>query len=186
MDSKSTIGDDDFYWTNRGKIIPGNPSQFVGTMTPSMFKWTKQSHLYDVLESLRADVEGKIPVLKCGEDEYSILEFLGAIAPSKMWIFNDRNPIGVVATPANTKKAYWINRGEVIIDYPSQFIGTATPTMFKWTKQKHLYDIMDSILSEGKNDVPVVKCGDQNYTALQFLSFIAATRGMWTFESVGF
>jgi len=82
------------------------------------------------------------------------------------------------ATAENTDKFYWIGR-DAKLDYPSAFIGTMTPSTFKWTKMRHLYEIAQMAF-EKKQD-PVIKSGQDEYNALEFLQAIGDSR-MWLFD----
>jgi hypothetical protein len=82
------------------------------------------------------------------------------------------------ATAENTDKCYWIGR-DAKLDYPTAFIGTMTPSTFRWTKMRHMYDIAQMAF-EGKTE-PIVKCGQDEYTAIEFLQAIGESR-MWLFD----
>lgn len=83
------------------------------------------------------------------------------------------------ATSENTFKFYWANRGEIKLDYPSVFIGTMTPSTFKWSKMRHLYDIMDAAWENNMD--PVIKCGKDEFTAIEFMQEISDSK-MWIFD----
>lgn len=79
-------------------------------------------------------------------------------------------------------KFYFIKSG----DYSDLLIGSMSPSIFKWTKMEHLYNIMDaSYLDASDSKIPsatkIIKSGMDEYTADEFLRSIAASR-MWTFD----
>jgi hypothetical protein len=84
-------------------------------------------------------------------------------------------------TRDNTDKFYFTNRGDAGLDYPSVFIGTMTPSIFRWTKMRHLYDIYDMAYADKENKLQVIRCGEDMYTAIEFLQSISESRS-WTFD----
>ena len=77
-----------FYWLKHKVENPDYPSMLIGTLTPSIFRWSKMTHLLDVMDAIRsADPKNPEPVIKCGTDEYTALEFLYEIGETKMWTF---------------------------------------------------------------------------------------------------
>jgi hypothetical protein len=83
---------------------------------------------------------------------------------------------------SNENKFYFINK--LPGDYPDTMIGSMTPSMFKWSRMEHLYNIMDSsyaAASDPTSSTKIIKSGMDEYTADEFLRSIAASR-MWTFD----
>jgi len=79
-------------------------------------------------------------------------------------------------------KFYFIGKSG---DYPDTMIGSMTPSMFKWSRMEHLYNIMDSSYAAASDptisSTKIIKSGMDEYTADEFLRSIAASR-MWTFD----
>lgn len=77
-----------FYWKDKIEASPvmDYPKCFIGTMTPSIFRWTDMRHMYDIMMIAMSDTDNK-PIIVCGKDEYTAVEFLQSIRESRMWIF---------------------------------------------------------------------------------------------------
>jgi hypothetical protein len=158
-----------------------NSSAFIGIMTPSIFRWRKMNHLYDIMDAVRADIENKTPIVVCDTDEYTAIEFLQAIAESRMWKFDGRigriNPDEFV-----DMKFYFKNKTDKAgIDFQSAYVGSTTPGILRWTKMSHLYDIMDAIRADIDDKIPFITYGHTECTALNFLQ-IADAFHIWTFD----
>ena len=83
------------------------------------------------------------------------------------------------ATHENTMKFYWVNRGNITLDYPAVFIGTMTPNTFKWTKKAHLFDVIDE--SRINPNAEVIKCGSDLYSPIEFLGMLNEIK-YWSFD----
>jgi hypothetical protein len=176
----TTENTDKFYFKGTDAKID-DPSRFIGTMTPSIFRWLKMSHLYDIMDAVRTDIDNKNPIIVCEKDEYTAIGFLQAISESRMWKFDIR--IGKLKPDEFTDmKFYFTDRmNKSGIDFRSVYIGGTTPGILQWQKMSHLYDIMDAVRADPNNNIPFVTYGHSECSALTFLQ-IADAFHIWTFD----
>jgi len=158
-----------------------NAGHKIGVMSPSMFRWSNMRYLYDIYDAAYQDKDSNITIIESGDDMYTAIEFLRAIAASRMWSFE----MGIRGVPftlrGTTSNFFFTDRKDDRFDYTTSCVGTATTSFFKWEKMRHLYDVYDAAYQDEDNLIKVVRNGTQEYTAVDFLNTVAQYK-IWLFN----